>query len=320
MRSFFIISTSAVCLLSSAAFTQQAIQDTASTPDLSGIWTHPYIPGFEPPISGPGPIVNRSRQKQIFDMDGRPIPPRTNVPLVGNTSRYEGDYTNPILQPWVAALVKRFGETESDGVASPNPTNQCWPEPVPFIFWNIGIQMIQGPGKITILYGQAYQVRHVRMNVPHPATVTPSWYGDSVGHYEGATLVIDTVGVKADRPLAVVDFYGTPYTQALHVVERYRLLDYASTIDALKQAEKENFRVPASNDSGLIVDPNYKGNGLQLQFTVEDEGAFTMPWSATITYRRPLATGWSEFVCAENRHEYYAGIETPVPHSEKPDF
>jgi hypothetical protein len=52
------------------------------------------------------------------------------------------------------------------------------------------------------------------------------------------------------------------------VVERYRLLDYASTIDALKQAEKENFRVPASNDSGVIVDPNYKGNGLQLQFTV----------------------------------------------------
>jgi hypothetical protein len=113
---------------------------------------------------------------------------------------------------------------------------------VHFIFWNFGIQMIQGAGTITILYGQAYQVRHVRMNVPHPATVTPSWYGDSVGHYEGDTLVIDTVGVKADRPLAKVDFYGTPYTQALHVVERYRLLDYASTIDALKQAEKENFR------------------------------------------------------------------------------
>jgi len=48
--------------------------------------------------------------------------------------------------------------------------------------------------------------------------------------------------------------------------------------------------------------PDYKGKGLQLQFTVEDEGVFTMPWSATVTYRRPLSTlgGWPEFVCAEN--------------------
>ena len=46
-------------------------------------------------------------------------------------------------------------------------------------------------------------VRRVRMNQLHPAQVTPSWYGDSVGHYEGDTLVIDTVGVKTG-PLAMV--------------------------------------------------------------------------------------------------------------------
>jgi hypothetical protein len=63
------------------------------------------------------------------------------------------------------------------------------------------------------------------MNQPHPAQPTPSWYGDSVGHYEGDTLVIDTVGTIAKRPFAMVDLYGTPYTPALHVVERYRLLD-----------------------------------------------------------------------------------------------
>jgi hypothetical protein len=39
----------------------------------------------------------------------------------------------------------------------------------------------------------------------HPAQVTPSWYGDSVGHYEGDTLVVDTVGVKTDRPFAMID-------------------------------------------------------------------------------------------------------------------
>jgi hypothetical protein len=72
----------------------------------------------------------------------------------------------------------------------------CWPGGVPFVLWNIGMQMLQQPDKITILYSNDHEVRHVRMNQSHPARVTPSWYGDSVGHYEGDTLVIDSVGVK----------------------------------------------------------------------------------------------------------------------------
>jgi len=71
---------------------------------------------------------------------------------------------------------------------------------------------------------------------------------------------------------------------------------------------------------GWAPDPRYKGKGLQLHFTVEDEGVFTMPWSATITYRRALATEWPEVVCAENAHEYYAGKDTEVPRADKPDF
>ena len=73
------------------------------------------------------------------------------------------------------------------------------------------MQMLQQPDKITILYHHDHEVRHVRMNQPHPAQVTPSWYGDSVGHYEGDTLVIDTVGIKIG-PFAMVDMYGTPHT------------------------------------------------------------------------------------------------------------
>jgi hypothetical protein len=85
------------------------------------------------------------------------------------------------------------------------------------------MQMLQQPHQITFLYDYSYEIRHVRMNEPHPAHVTPSWYGDSVGRYEGDTLVIDTVGIRTDRPFAMLDFFGTPYTKALHVVERYRL-------------------------------------------------------------------------------------------------
>ena len=45
-----------------------------------------------------------------------------------------------------------------------------------------------------------------------------------------------------------------------------------------------------------------------------------MPWSAIVTYRRPVLTEWPEEVCAENLHEYYAGKDTAVPHADKPDF
>jgi hypothetical protein len=156
------------------------------------------------------------------------------------------------------------------------------------------------------------------MNEPHPAPVVPSWYGDSVGHYEGDTLVIDTVGIKVG-PFSVVDWYGTPYTQALHVVERYRLLDYEAAKAGEERGEKENIPFPVT-DQGLVRDPNYRGKGLQLHFTVEDDGVFTMPWSATVTYWRPLSIfgQWPEFVCADNTRE--VGWIRHVPQADKPDF
>jgi hypothetical protein len=147
------------------------------------------------------------------------------------------------------------------------------------------MQMLQQPDKITILYSNDHEVRHVRMNQPHPPRVTPSWYGDSVGHYEGDTLVIDTIGIKIG-PFAMVDMYGTPHSPVLHVVERYRLLDYEAAKEAEERGQRELTRF--GRDPGFARNPGYKGNGLQLEFTVEDDGVFTRPWSAAISYRRPL--------------------------------
>jgi hypothetical protein len=176
----------------------------------------PPFPGFEPPASGPGPVVNTSRRPQA-NFDGRILPAGNNV-LVSNPAQLVGDYGNPILKREAAEVVKKHGEMELSGAGSPTPTIQCWPEPVPYIFNGVAMETLQQRDKIIFLYPNDHQVRYVRMNQPHPAQVTPSWYGDSVGHYEGDTLVIDTVGVKIG-PFAMVDFYGTPYTQALHVVE-----------------------------------------------------------------------------------------------------
>jgi hypothetical protein len=155
------------------------------------------------------------------------------------------------------------------------------------------------------------------MNQPHPATLVPTIHGDSVGHYEGDTLVIDTVGIKLG-PYRMIDRFGTPYSPALHVVERYRLIDYDATKQALALAEKEWPRVGG-------VDPDYRGKGLQLEFTVEDPGVFTMPWSATITYGRHPSQAWDERSCAENvtgdyKYNYFSDKNAHLPTADKPDF
>jgi hypothetical protein len=179
---------------------------------------------------------------------------------VSNNRQLVGDYTNPILKPAAAELVKKYGEISLTGVAYPTPSNQCWPGGVPFIFENLGMQMIQRPDKITILYPHDHEFRQVRMNQPHPARVPPSWYGDSVGHYDGNMLVIDTVGVKVG-PFAMVDQFGTPHSEALHVVERYRLLEYETAKQYWERNARENFRIPSS-DGGAEVDPTYMGKVL----------------------------------------------------------
>jgi hypothetical protein len=285
----------------SAAPSAGSAASAASIPDFSGAWSHPGL-GFGPPLSGPGPVRNKSR-----------LPSGAS-----NFSLVVGDYSNSILKPEAAEVVKKFGEISSSGLAFPDPDNMCLQNPVPYIFWNFSVRLLQQPDKVTLIYAHDNDFRQVRLNQPHPAKVTPSVHGDSVGHYEGDTLVIDTVGVKLG-PYRMVDRFGTPYTQALHVVERYRLLDYEATKEALELASKEWPPIGGS------IDPNYKGKGLQLEFTVEDEGVFTMPWAATITYGRDANPYWDERICAENvEHDYqaryYSDKDAHLPTADKPDF
>jgi hypothetical protein len=296
-RDILVLVTLAAAVIPASA---QVAAPTPAVPDFSGIWGHLTWPDFEPPLAGPGPVTNLSRRNGM-----------------SNVYQLIGDYNSPILKPHAAEVVKQHGEISKTGVPYPTPSNQCWPGGVPFVFWNIGMQMIQQPDKIIFLYSNDHEVRHVRLNASHPVQVTPSWYGDSVGHYEGDTLVIDTVGLKKG-PFGMVDMYGTPYSEALHVVERYRLLDYEAAKEAEERGQRGSFRIQNS-DPGLARNRDYKGKGLQLEFTVEDEGVFTTPWSAAISYRRPLGQ-WPEMVCAETRHGYSPGKDTEVPTAEKPDF
>ena len=291
-----------------SASTFGALGETArsatSIPDLSGMWAHQSIPGLEPLASGPTAVRNRARREGG----------------IADNRRMVGDYTNPILKPEAAETVRRYGQMSLTGFGYPTPRNQCWPGGVPFVLPTNGLQIFQQTGRITIIYAVDHQVRRVRMNAQHPAQLTPSWYGDSVGHYDGDTLVIDTVGVKIG-PFAMIDWYGTPHSPALHVVERYRLLDYEAAKDGLERDARENYgpRNPESAIEPYNMDPNYRGKYLQLSITVEDRGVFTTPWSATVTYGRPLGE-WLENVCADNPRKYGTEQDAQVPTAEMADF
>ncbi len=96
-----------------------------------------------------------------------------------------------------------------------------------------------------------HQVRHVYLGVKHSGQVKPSWYGESIGHYEGDTLVVDTIGLDTRT---AVDNFQTPHSPQLHVIERFHMIN--------------------------------NGNVLEANVHVEDPGAFTTPWNAIQSYRR----------------------------------
>ena len=139
---------------------------------------------------------------------------------------------------------------------------------------------IQTPREVAILMEMDHQVRHVYMDVPHSAGAKPSWYGESVGHYEGDTLVIDTIG-QSTRTF--VDNFRTPHSEKLHVIERWRMID--------------------------------NGKQIQVQITVEDPDTFNQPWQVTKLFQRRQGT-LQEDACAENNFQF----EYNVPVADRPDF
>src|SRR5215467_3166017 len=295
----------AAALAAVAAAPAPAAPRGASVPDFSGIWAHQWLPGFEALPSGPTALINLSRRP-----DG-----------ASEVRQLVGDYKNPILKPEAAEMVRKRGEESKAHFGFHNPRNQCWPNGLPFVLSANGLQIFDRGDHLTMIYRVDHQVRTVRMNATHPAKVTPDYYGDSVGHYEGDTLVIDTVGIKPG-PFAMIDWFGTPQSPALHVVERYRLIDADQVKDGVQRANKDNVLPQFNNPPS--VDFNSKAKWLQLRFTVDDPNVFTSPWSATVTFGPSTqAVGpeaWPEDVCAENPHKYGTEEDVQLPTAKVADF
>ena len=252
----------------------------ATIPDLAvdGMGWRNQHNDFILPKSGPGPVTWDPAHPYFGNGDGQP--PTARV----------ADLMNPILMPWVRETLKTFNDDALAGKPQFTPIARCWPNGVPgAILLRVNpMYIVQTPEKVTFLYQSDHQVRHIYMNVPHSKTVTPSWYGESVGHYEGDTLVVDTIGITTK---VAVDYYLTPHTDRLHVVERYRRVD--------------------------------DGKTLEVTFTVDDTGAFTMPWTGSQRYQLDDGT-IQEVVCAEG--EIYSPLQfreqgvVPLPEAKELDF
>jgi hypothetical protein len=155
------------------------------------------------------------------------------------------------------------------------------------------------------------------MNGTRPTKLPPSPTGDSVGHWEDDTLVIDTIGVWTDA-LTSVDRFGTPQSEAMHIIERYRLID-----GAVAKAQIDKFETAEGTVGGgqrvAGYNPDTSLKGLQLEITMEDPKVFVTPLTARVTYRRVISQ-WQESVCAENPMEHYPGEWVGLPRADRPDF
>jgi hypothetical protein len=118
---------------------------------------------------------------------------------------------------------------------------------------------------------------------PHSKYLPHTWFGESVGHFEGDTLVVDTLG-QNDK--TYTDHFFTPHSDKIHVIERYK------------------------------VSADHKP--MQVQISVDDPDVFTMPWSAEATYRADM-TPYEEVVCAENNRGFDS-YPISIPTAAKPDF
>jgi hypothetical protein len=236
-----------------------------------------YLP---PPSGGPGPVMSDPAHPYVTNDEGR----NTGVQPTYRVA----DLTNPILQPWAIALMKRANDEVLAGKVPYVARERCWPGGVPQfdIFRRVApVHIFQTAKEVTMIWAGDAQVRHVYLNVPHSQNPKPSWYGESVGHYEGDELVVDTIG---QNNKTVIDNYRTPHTELIHVVERFKLIE--------------------------------GGNTLQVLIDVDDPGAFTMPWKAMQRFKRFHRGPIEESICAENNFEFLGYSVVPIPQAEKSDF
>jgi hypothetical protein len=240
----------------------------------SGQWTNiptPQIPrnaDGSPNLAAPAPRTADGKP----DLSGMWLVPDQSIEGVDAPPKYSLNLAadlNPDdlgTQPWAQELMK---QRQSD-MRKDMPASRCLPWPVPAIVAvPVPFEIVQTPVSIVILHEVLSMFRQIflddRVLSENP---NPTWLGYSRGHWEGDTLVADTRGFN-DR--SWLDGLGHPHTEALHVVERYRRLDFGH---------------------------------MDIEFTIDDPKAYSKPWTGTLPAElAPSGTQLYEDVCQENEKD-----------------
>jgi hypothetical protein len=270
-------------LWSAAAFASLAVGMAAdagaqtSIPDFSSnqaSWQGPNGVNFTPIPGAVPPIANDPAHPHYSNAEARRL---------GIQPTYRiADLTNPNIKPWAKDVMKKDNDEVLAGKIGYTPGSSCKPSGTPVFMLDGGpFYFVQTPKEVLIVASEDSQVRHVYMNVPHSANVRPSWYGESVGHYEGDTLVVDTIGLNTKT---FVDQFRTPHTEKLHVIERWHMINGGKT--------------------------------MEVDVTVEDPDTFYQPWAGMVRWDRVQQT-IEEWVCVEGNLTLF---DYGVPKADKPDF
>jgi len=252
---------------------------------------------FIAPVDGPGPVRQDPKYPRVTNEDYRATGRQPTLAVA--------DANSPILQPWVKEALRKRNELVQSGRGGLSRNASCWPSGVPAFLLHVihPIFIIQSPKMVVMVWQGDHVVRRIHMTDKHSANVKPSWFGESIGHYEGDTLVVDTIGIDKRT---FIDGFQTPHSEQLHTIERFRMTD--------------------------------GGKAMEVSLRVEDPGAFTTPWTATQRWRRvepgvaenniplnPVSSSVDagpliESVCAENPYSYFGNESIPVPRDDAPDF
>ena len=262
--------------LASPASAQGKIPDLASS---TFAWLSAGAEWRDPPAGYRGPIKTDPDHPYHGNLDG---PGQVTVRL--------GNWKDPVLKPWAAAQMKASNDEVLSGKRQVPFTAQarCYPGGVPgqLLYPAEPFYFIQTPKIVYMIWQRDHMVRRIYHTDKHSENVKPSWFGESIGHYEnGDTLVIDTIGLQTKN--SYIDNNRTPHTLKLHVTESIKLVD--------------------------------NGNRIEAFVKVDDPDTFNEPLYLIQRWRKvpnPLV----ETVCAENNEDHFNQGLFPIPRAKKPDF
>src|SRR3979490_788454 len=173
-----------------------------------------FLNDFIAPASGPKPTTYDPKHPFVQNNNNSGEQPSFRI----------ADISNPNLKPWAKESMKKANDEVFAGKVALTARSSCRPASVPgfMLYVQNPLFFIHTPKQVPMIFSGDQQVRRVSLDVPHAANPKPSPYGDSIGHYEEDTLVVDTIAVDKRT---FVDNYRTPHTEKMHVTERWKLID-----------------------------------------------------------------------------------------------